>query len=381
MFKNEIIKILENLVAFRSVSPQDDGAIDYCMNFLQNLGFSCKKLSFGGVNNLYARIGNAPKNLCFAGHVDVVPPLHGWSTDPFTLTLKNNELAFGRGVNDMKGPLAACLSAISDVVSQKQLPLDDISLSIMLTSDEEIMGVNGTQSVVKFLKDCGEKITGCVLCESCSPDGDNSTGEYIKIGCRGSLNIDITSRGPQCHVATAKSVGNHLHAFVTMINNLCNTKLDDGNEMFAASSIQLTSLDTSNNKVRNIVPPFAQALLNVRFNNIWTLDTIEQHITKFVQAHDGNFEITYQRFGNSFIGSSDKFIEKLKLIIENTSQIQRSISAGTDGGNSDALFIRELCDVVEIGSQICNAHIVDEYIKISELEKLYAIYKEIILKF
>jgi succinyl-diaminopimelate desuccinylase len=367
---NQTLDILGRLVSFKSISPHDDGTIQFCKIFLERLGFTCDVLIFSGVNNLYAKLGDSSKNLCFAGHVDVVPPLDGWSSDPFELTIKNRR-AFGRGTNDMKGPLASCFSAIRYVI-ENDLLNSDISISVMLTSDEEIMGDYGTKSVVNFLKERGEKITGCVLCESCSPYG---SGEYIKIGCRGSLNVDIESKGTQCHVANANLVGNHIHSFIKMLDSLCNNKLDDGNERFVPSSVQLTSIQTPNNPARNVVPSKASALLNVRFNDEWTFDSLEQYIAD----HTGGFNVSFLRFGYPFIGASTAFTQFLSESIAKTTG--KSPEIGTDGGNSDAIFIGEITDVAEIGSPIINAHIVDEFIELSDLEKLHHIYRDIILSF
>jgi succinyl-diaminopimelate desuccinylase len=362
-----MIDILSELVGCRSVTPSDCGAVEYCSGFLRSLGFSCEVLSFNGVNNLYARLGNSSKNLCFAGHLDVVPAVGAWTYPPFELTIVEG-VAYGRGTNDMKGPLAACLAAIRDLVLTRSVPAD-LSLSVLLTSDEEIMGHDGMKSVIPFLKNRGEKITGCVLCESCSP---TKAGEYIKIGCRGSLNIDLSSEGMQCHVANAPLFGNHLHTFIGKLDELCSRPLDNGNENFAPSSLQLTSIDAEN-EVRNIVPQTVKAFLNVRFNDFWTHESLEDYIR-------GAFEgATFERCGVPFIGASQGFIEKLRRSVSRT--IGKEPDVGTDGGNSDALSIRDITEVVEIGSEIAYAHIVDEFINLSDVGRLHAVYTAIIVDF
>jgi len=361
-------RILADLVRFKSITPDGDEAIDYCSKFLESLGFHCQILKFNNVSNLYAKLGNFSKNLCFAGHIDVVPPMDNWESDPFELNERNGML-YGRGTNDMKGPLSACFSAISEYIKNYLNP--DFSISILLTSDEEIMGENGTKKLVKYLKENNEKVTGCVLCESCSP---KESGEYIKIGCRGSLNVDVKSIGPQCHVVSGKSLGNHLHNFVENISNFCKIKLDEGNSNFAPSDIELTSIDAKN-EIRNIIPQEIIAKFNIRFNDIWDFDKLEN----FVRRSFPDLVIAFERFGNPFIGSKPDFIEFLSNILKNT--LGKSPDIGTTGGNSDALFIRELTNVVEIGSPISNAHIVNEFITLSDLIKLKKIYYNIISDF
>ncbi len=363
-----IKKLLADLIHFKSITPNGDEAIKYCSRFLKDLGFRCLILKFGDVSNLYAKLGNFPKNLCFAGHIDVVPPLDNWESDPFELR-ENNGLLYGRGTNDMKGPLASCLFAISEYIKDNKNP--NFSISVILTSDEEIMGENGTKKVIRYLKEKNEKITGCVLCESCSP---KESGEYIKIGCRGSLNIDVKSNGPQCHVVSGKSFGNHLHDFVEKISNFCKIELDKGNSNFSPSDIELTSIDAKN-EIRNIIPSEIVAKFNIRFNDLWNFDKLED----FVKKAFPNLTLTFERFGTPFVGADSDFIGFLSKSLTKT--LRKFPEIGTMGGNSDAVSIKELTNVVEIGSPIANAHIVNEFISINDLLKLKKIYYNIISDF
>lgn len=359
------LKLLTDLVSFKTITPHGEDAIDYCADFLKNLGFNCQKLNFGNVSNLYAKFGNFDKNLCFAGHIDVVPPLDGWDSDPFTLT-ESNGLLYGRGTNDMKGPLSAAFAAISDFINNES---PKFSISVILTSDEEIMGDDGTKKVIEFLQKNGEKIDGCVLCESCSP---GQSGEYIKIGCRGSLNIDFKSKGDQCHVVSGNVFGNHLHDFVAFLSKFSQIKLDNGNSNFSPSNIEMTSIDVGNN-VRNIIPHTAIAKFNIRFNDHWTFEKLEDFIKNLLPE---NITVEFERFGYPFVGSDLNFIEFLSNSIFETIAIKPTV--GTSGGNSDALSISKLTNVVEIGSPISGAHIVNEFISISDMEKLRKIYFNII---
>ncbi len=379
MYRN----ILTNLVKCKSVTPYSDGAIEYCNQLLNNWGFNSNIYQYGDVFNLYARYGNINKNICIAGHIDVVPPIGNWHYNPWELT-ENNSKLYGRGTNDMKGPLSAALAAVYYYINNNPKS----SISVMLTSDEEVMTENGMKSLVKTLINQREKIDYCIVCESCSK---GNTGEYIKIGCKGSLNIDLISHGEQCHVA---SCNNHINRFIKVLNDLVNNDLDnnkeqidptkllhDNNEQFnpiasnilqEKSIINITSIDIGNN-VRNIVPASAHAKLNIRFANIWNHDDLEQYI---VSKLYNNIEYKFERFGYPFIGASIKYINKVKSIIEKV--LNKQIEIGTDGGNSDALSIHEITEVVEIGSPLAQAHIVDEYITLEDMEKLFNIYKAIL---
>ncbi len=362
---NELLKILSDLVSFKTITPNGEEAIDYASGILSEIGFCCQKYIFDGVTNLYAKYGDSDKNICFAGHIDVVPPMDGWKTDPFSLEIIDNVL-YGRGVNDMKGPLVSAIIAIKEFIKTKN---PDFSISVMLTSDEEIMGDNGTKKLVEYLLSKNEKISLCILCESCSA---NESGEYIKIGCKGSLNVDLISTGDQCHVVNGKKYKNHLHRFISFLNEFILKQLDSGNDFFDPSDIEITSIDTNNN-VRNIIPSKITAKLNVRFNNEWTFESLEKHIkTKLPK----NIDCIFERFGTPFVGCSQDLINSLSKTLERINGTIPSI--GTSGGNSDAVSIRNITQVVEIGSKIDGAHKVNESIEVEELYKLKDIYYAIL---
>ncbi len=357
------IDILRNLIKCKSVTPNSDGAIEYCSELLNNWGFSSKIYKHGLVSNLYAKYDiGSNKNICIAGHIDVVPPIGNWKYNPWELTEDNGKL-YGRGTNDMKGPLSVALAAIYDYINNN--PKSNII--VLLTSDEEIMTDNGMKSLVKEVVNNGKHIDYCILCESCSK---GNSGEYIKIGCKGSLNVDLISYGEQCHVASGNN--NHINEFVSLLNDLVNTPLDNGNERFEKSIINITSIDTGND-IRNIVPFSVHAKLNIRFNDNWNHDSLEQYI---LSKLNNNIKYKFQRFGYQFIGASIEYQNKLKYIIEQT--INKPVEIGTYGGNSDALSLHEITEVVEIGTPLAQAHTVDEYIIISDMKKLYKIYKAIL---
>lgn len=355
------IDILKKLVSCKSTTPSSDGSIEYCYKLLTSWGFDAHIYNYGPVSNLYAKYTIGNKNICIAGHMDVVPAIGIWQYNPWELTENNGKL-YGRGTNDMKGPLSAALAAIYYYINNNP----KVSISVMLTSDEEIMTDNGMKSLVKELIKNNEKIDYCILCESCSK---GNSGEYIKIGCKGSLNIDLISHGEQCHVAYGN---NHINKFMSLLSNLVNNNLDNGTDLFEKSIINITSIDVNNN-IRNIVPSSAYAKLNVRFNNNWIHESLEKYI---ISKLSNNIEYKFERFGYPFIGASIEYQNKLKYIIENT--LNKPVEIGTYGGNSDALSIHNITEVVEIGSPLAQAHIVDEYITIEDMNKLYTIYKAIL---
>jgi succinyl-diaminopimelate desuccinylase len=231
------------------------------------------------------------------------------------------------------------------------------------------MGNYGTKKVVEYLKSINEKIDGCVLCESCSP---KQSGEYIKIGCRGSLNIDLISNGIQCHVANGHEIGNHLHNFVETLTTLTKQQLDKyASSTFPQSTIELTSIDVGN-VVRNVIPPLATSKLNIRFSDNWNFESLETYIKNKLPC---NIKASFERFFLPFVGASPKFTSFLSGCINDALGIVPTI--GASGGTSDAIFLKELTDVAEIGSPVIGAHVSNEYISRNDITKLKKIYLQI----
>lgn len=362
-----IFHILNNLIEIPSITPNGIEILNYISKLLTSWGFHCRIFQSQYVFNLYAKLNKEGINLCFAGHVDVVPPLGNWTYNPWKLT-ENQGKIYGRGTNDMKGPLAAALAAIYDFINNDSNK--KITLSVMLTTDEEIMTNNGMAFLINELKNQNEIIDFCILSESCSPE---RSGEYIKIGCKGSLNIDLIGKYYQHHVADIKE--NNLHSFLHAVNNLVSAKLDDGTDQFEPSRMQLTSIDVGNS-IRNIIPSLITAKLNVRFNDLWTHQTLEKYIKDLLP---NTIDVQFQSFSYPFIGASTQYCYKLKKIL--TDLLHTDINIGTFGGNSDAISIHTLTEVVEIGSPLAQAHIVDEYILKDDLSKLFNIYRAIMNNF
>jgi len=107
------LALTRDLIARRSLTPDDAGCQALIQARLVPLGFQCETLVSNGVTNLWARRGTRAPLVCFAGHTDVVPtgPLDGWHSDPFEPVERDGYL-YGRGAADMKGSLAAFVTAI-----------------------------------------------------------------------------------------------------------------------------------------------------------------------------------------------------------------------------------------------------------------------------
>ena len=273
------LKLSKELIKFPSVTPIDAGIIRFLEKKLKSIGFKTKILEFKDKNskpvkNIYARLGNKTPNLCYAGHVDVVPPgnVKDWSSDPFKPTVKNGKL-IGRGASDMKTSVASFIAAASDfVISKKDFKG---SISLLITGDEEGIAINGTKKVVEYLKKKKEKINFCIVGEPTNP---LRMGEMIKIGRRGSMTGYLSVFGKMGHVAYSHIAINPSTCIVNILKNLKQLKLDNGSKNFQPSNLEITKINI-NNTADNVIPGEAFATFNIRFNDKHNSNSLKKKIT------------------------------------------------------------------------------------------------------
>jgi succinyl-diaminopimelate desuccinylase len=364
------LQIAKDLISCPSVTPVEGGAIPLIVSLLDGLGFECEVLVFEDVTNLYARIGKSGPNFCFMGHVDVVPPgsLSAWRSDPFTPTIRDDCL-YGRGANDMKTAIACFIAAVEKFL--KAQPLQNLSISLLLTSDEEGTAVNGVRKVVKWLADKGEKIDTCLLGEPCSV---KRLGDTLKIGRTGSLNTRIIVTGEQGHVAGTQGNENPIHHLIQFLHALTTNPLDDGTENFAPSRVQVTSIDVGN-KATNIVPTQATAAFNIRFNDAFTGEKLQKHLQQLAATNiKATYDIEFELNGDAQFQGAGLLAKTLAKIIEKKLGIVPTFS--TAGGTSDARFLPSGIDVVELGFPLVQAHQVNEHVRLEDINSLEEIFFE-----
>jgi succinyl-diaminopimelate desuccinylase len=365
------IDLAQALIRRPSVTPDDAGAMDIVEQALTDLGFCCRRMRFGEVENLYARRGTASPNLCFAGHTDVVPPgdAAAWSSAPFGAHIENGVL-HGRGAADMKGAIAAWIAALSRVLAGGE---PGGSLSLLITGDEEGPAVDGTRRVVEWLRAEAEAIDHCIVGE---PTSSRRLGDMIKIGRRGSLNAAVSVEGRQGHVAYPDRALNPIPVLTALLHRLMERRLDDGFEGFQPSNLEVTSIDVGN-RATNVIPALAKARLNIRFNPAHTGASLSAWLDKeraAAQAASGakiTFEVAVP--GEAFLTEEGPFTALVAAAVEATLGVTPELS--TTGGSSDARFIRSLCPVIELGLVGATMHQVNEQVPIADLTALSGLYE------
>ena len=382
------VNFAAELIRCPSVTPADAGALDLLEKVLSEIGFTCTRLPFqepdtARVDNLYARLGDAAPHICFAGHTDVVPvgAADNWQRDPFSGEISDDKL-WGRGAADMKGAIAAFVAATADYLSQNGKPKGSISL--LITGDEEGPSVNGTIKMLDWLSTQQEVIDDCIVGEPTNPE---TLGEMIKIGRRGSVNTTVTIEGIQGHVAYPHRAANPVPHLVQLLERLITAKLDDGTPHFQPSNLELTGFDVGN-AVTNVIPALAQARFNIRYNDIWSRDTITDWINENLSAaHDAlnnaidgenKFSLTVDinHSGEAFLTPTGTLSELAVGAVEKTLGMTPELS--TSGGTSDARFIKDHARVIEFGLVGKTMHKVDEHVRVSDIQSLTKIYQEIL---
>jgi len=368
------VALSQELIRRPSVTPADAGAMDVVERALAGLGFACRRMRFGEIENLYARHGAAGPNLCFAGHTDVVPvgDAAAWRVDPFAGRIEDG-LLIGRGAADMKSAIAAFIAAADAALAAGEVAG---ALSLLITGDEEGIATHGTRAVVEALMAEGERIDHCVVGE---PSSAAQLGDMIKIGRRGSLNAYLTVEGVQGHVAYPQRAANPVPVLIALLAALQARRLDDGYAGFQPSNLEVTTIDVGN-PATNVIPAVAKARLNIRFNpahsgaslGAW----IEAEAARAGEGFAGKVGVRIEISGEAFLTEPGPFVELVAKAAAEVTGVTPELS--TTGGTSDARFIRDLCPVVELGLVGKTMHQVDEAAPVDEIRKLQAVYRRLI---
>ena len=374
------VKLAKELIKFPSITPVDAGIMKFLEKKLKKLGFKTKIIefkerNFKPVKNLYAKIGKKAPNFCFAGHLDVVPPgnLNDWTINPFRPSIKKGHL-IGRGANDMKSSIAAFVSAVSTFINKNHN--FNGSISFLITGDEEGDAINGTKKVVDYLKKKKERINFCLVGEPTNP---NKLGEMIKIGRRGSLNGKLTINGIQGHVAYPQMAINPSTTIIKILNELKKIVFDNGTKDFQPTNLEVTKINI-NNIAENIIPGSAEAIFNVRFNNIHSSNSIKKKLNKIFKKiskkDKTKFKIKYRVSGEAFLTKPSNTTFMIQDIIKKITKIKPKLS--TTGGTSDARFIKKISPCLEFGLVGKTMHKVDEAVSLKDLKNLKKIYQNIL---
>jgi len=374
MPEHSALELAKELIARKSITPEDGGCQELISARLSRAGFRCEPMKFGAVTNLWARRGSASPVVCFAGHTDVVPtgPLSEWHSDPFVPTVREGKL-YGRGAADMKSSIACFVVAAEMFVKEK--PKHAGSIALLITSDEEGPAVDGTVKVVEALRKRNEGIDYCIVGEPSSVD---RLGDTLKNGRRGSLSGKLTVKGIQGHVAYPHLVKNPIHLVAPALAEMAKTQWDKGNEDFPPTSFQVSNIHAGTGAA-NVVPGSVEVDFNFRFSTESSEASLRQKVEALLKKHALEYSV-------SWVLGAKPFLSQRGRLAKIAAEAARAHTGGhaelaTTGGTSDARFIIEICpEVIEIGPVNASIHKLNEHITLDELEILPRIYLDVLRK-
>ena len=369
----ETLTLLEQLIRRESVTPNDADCQDILAQRLSKLGFSDERMNFADTQNLWLRRGLNPPLFVFLGHTDVVPtgPLTAWDSPPFEPSIRNGKL-YGRGAADMKGGIAAFVTAVERFISQH--PSHKGSIAIMMTSDEEGIATNGVVKVVDVLEQRQEKIDWCLVGE---PSSDKLIGDVVRVGRRGSLNAKLTVFGIQGHVAYPELAENPIHTVAPALKELTEEVWDQGNAFFPPTRLQVSNINGGTG-AENIIPGQLEIQFNLRFCTELDEASIKTRTHAILDTHGFKYDLQWRLSGNPFLTSGGALIDATHAAIQSVCGFETIDDTG--GGTSDGRFIAPTgAQVIELGPLNASIHKVNEHIGLDELETLSRVYEQILV--
>lgn len=371
---SDTVELTQELIRRDSVTPEDKGCQIMLADRLAPLGFNAEHMCFDDVDNLWLRRGNKGPVIAFAGHTDVVPtgPEDQWSYPPFEASIVDGML-YGRGAADMKGSIAAMVTACERFVSQ--YPEHEGSIAFLITSDEEGPAVNGTVKVIDTLQNRGEKIDWCLVGE---PSSTDKVGDIVKNGRRGSLNGALTVKGKQGHIAYPHLAENPIHLLAPALTELTEIEWDRGNEDFPPTSFQVSNLN-SGTGATNVIPGTAEVVFNFRYSTEVTHEELQARVEAVLDSHGLQYDLTWALSGKPFRTASGELLEAVQSAIQHVTGYETTLS--TSGGTSDGRFIAPTgTQVIELGPLNATIHQINECVSTKDLDTLSEIYETLLTK-
>ena len=371
---SDVLALTQELIAKRSVTPDDAGCMEVIADRLVKAGCRCQRLDFGAVKNLWVTHGQGAPVTVLLGHTDVVPPgdANLWTSDPFTPEIRDG-LLYGRGAADMKGSVAAFVVAMERFIADH--PGHRGTLALLLTSDEEGDAIEGVRRVAEHFRSSGQAIDYCITGE---PSSMQTLGDLIRVGRRGTLSGILTVTGIQGHVAYPEKARNPIHQAMAPLAALASRQWDTGYPEFPPSSFQISNISAGTG-ANNVIPGTLRALFNFRYNPGWRAEQLEQEVENVLKAAGLEYQLQWHRGGEPFLTHDGRLRSAVReAIAEYCGQVPVE---NTGGGTSDARFIAPLgAEVIELGPVNASIHKIDEHVAVADLERLPGLFQLILSK-
>jgi len=366
------IALARDLINCPSVTPARGEVFDILQRALEPLGFTVHRWVLGEApdgptENMVAIRGGGGPHFGFAGHLDVVPPGDGWSSDPFDTVIENGILT-GRGAADMKSAIACFVAAVSRIEQSEG------TLSLLITGDEEGYATYGTPRIIDWLNERQIRPDMILIGEPTSVD---RLGDTVKIGRRGSVNMWIDVPGTQGHVAYPHRADNPIPKVAKVVAALEALHLDDGTDAFPPSNLEFTAVTTPT-QASNVIPASATAQLNIRFNNLQRGPDLVKRVEEIAERQAPGSTVRARISGEAFLTPPGPLYDVVVAAIEEETGVTPELS--TSGGTSDGRFLIQLCPVVDFGLPNATMHKLDESAAVEDIERLANIYERVLRK-
>ena len=360
----QVIDLFKKLIETKTETPDDGGLLDFIEEYFPD--FTAIRVDVEDVKNLFIyKKFDEGDHLCFAGHVDVVPAGKDWETNPYEAVEKDGFI-YGRGAQDMKSGLAAFIEAVKEADSFKG------TLSLLLTSDEEGEGINGTVKMLEYLNKENLLPDAVVVAE---PTCEENFGDAIKVGRRGSINGYLTLKGKQGHAAYPEKAINPIHNISKVLGSMGGINIDDGDAFFSPSKFVITDI-RSGMQVTNVTPNELKMMFNVRNTTITTQKEVRMFVEKHLEGLDYDLKLTQGSYPFQ-TDTNTKVVKNIDKAIENITGIRPKHS--TAGGTSDARFVAQFgINVIEFGVKNDTIHAINERTTRFEVESLFKVFKNLI---
>jgi acetylornithine deacetylase len=345
------INLLRELIAIPSISGQETDLAVFVEETARRWGLDVVRNTHG--IRVEVRGWGAGPTIVLASHLDVVPPGAGWTRDPFTPVIEGTRL-YGRGSGDAKASVAAMLYAARDIVDSGGMDVG--RLLVLLGFGEETKNT----SMGGAVEEAGE-IDAAVIGEPTSLD--------FAIAQRGLLMVDLLAQGDQRHAAYAGGEDGFTNAVQILARDLI--KLDSAFEtrthpVLGKAIATATMVEAGVS--RNITPPVARAVLDIRSTPDWTHEELAAELRGFLKS---DVIVTSRRLTPCETPSGSRLL----------ATASRLRPAATHFGSptcSDWVFFGDR-DAIKCGPGTSRrSHTADEYVDIPEVTTARAFYGELV---
>ena len=341
---NDAVAFLQQIISIPSFSREETAVADFLAYYIESKGYVVSRKD----NNIWLicpGFDDSRPTILLNSHIDTVKPVSGWVRDPFNPIIENGKL-FGLGSNDAGASVVSLLSAFFYLTQQTQ----NFNLIFAATSEEEVSGKNGIESLLKELP----KIDFAVVGEP--------TGMQPAVAEKGLMVLDCTAYGKAGHAARNDGE-NAIYKALKDIDWFKDYQFSKLSTWLGSVKMTVTQINAGTQ--HNVVPDKCSFVVDIRTNEKYTNEEILAEIRMQVNC---NVEARSTRLSSSFTPSNHPFVNRAKEL--------NLIPFGSPTLSDQALIN---CPSVKIGPGLSErSHTADEFIMINEISEAIELYVKLL---